>query len=92
MSKVDIKLPYTDEEINKFEEMQKFDFDELGDDEPIEEDEKFANFKIRLTEEQFALINSKIRDIANLEMVSEGRAMELIVADGVAGMDIEIPV
>lgn len=91
LSKVDIKLPYTDEQINKFEEMQKFDFDELGDDEPIEENEKFANFKIRLVEEQFALINSKIRNIANLEMVSEGRAMELIVADGVVGMDIEIP-
>lgn len=91
LSKIDIKLPYTDEQINKFEEMQKFDFDDLGDDEPLEEDEKFANFKIRLTEEQFALIDGKIRDIANLETVSEGRAMELIVADSVAGMDVEIP-
>ncbi len=91
LSKLDIKLPYSEEQIDKFAELQKFDFDELGDDEPVEEEEGFSNLALRLTQEQFMFIDGRIKEVMKDEGVSEGRALELIVADGVAGMDIEIP-
>lgn len=91
LSKLDIKLPYSEEQIDKFTELQKFDFDELGDDEPVEEEEGFSNLVLRLTQEQFMFIDGRIKEVMKDEGVSEGRALELIVADGVAGMDIEIP-
>ena len=91
LSKLDIKLPYSEEQIDKFAELQKFDFDELGDDEPVEEEEGFSNLVLRLTQEQFMFIDGRIKEVMKDEGVSEGRALELIVADGVAGMDIEIP-
>ena len=91
LSKLNIKLPYTEEQVEKFAELQKFDFDDLGEDEPVPEEEGFGNLTIKLTPEQFMFIDGRIKDAMRVEDVSEGRALELIVADGVAGMDIEIP-
>lgn len=90
LHKLDIKLPYSDKQIEKFTELQKFDFNDFGEDEPLEEVEKFVNLKIKLTKEQFDAINDKIKTVMDDEMVSEGRALELIVADGLSGMDIDL--
>lgn len=89
LSKLDIKLPYTDEQIEKFTELQKFDFSDLGDDEPVEEEEGFSNLVMRMKPEQFEFVSNKIKETAEFEGVSDGRALELIVADTVAGLDIE---
>ena len=87
LTKLDIKLPYTEEQIEKFSELQKFDFDDYDEDEPVKEEEGFNNFTVRVTQEQFNFIQNKIKEIMDFEGVSEGRALELIVADGFAGFE-----
>jgi len=87
LTKLDIKLPYTEEQIEKFSELQKFDFDDYDEDEPVKEEEGFNNFTVRVTQEQFNFIQNKIKEVMDFEGVSEGRALELIVADGFAGFE-----
>lgn len=90
LTKMNVELPYTEKEIDKFVNLQKFDFDDLGESDPLPEDEGFTNLIIRMSPEQMDFIKSRIKEVSELEMVSDGRALELIVADGVAGMDLEI--
>ena len=87
LTKLDIKLPYTEEQIEKFSELQKFDFEDYDEDEPVKEEEGFNNFTIRVTQEQYNFIQNKIKEVMDFEGVSEGRALELIVADGFAGFE-----
>ena len=87
LTKLDIKLPYTEEQIEKFSELQKFDFYEFDEDEPVKEEEGFNNFTVRVTQEQFNFIQNKIKEVMDFEGVSEGRALELIIADGFAGFE-----
>lgn len=69
---LDVSLPYSDQEIKKFKEL----------DEPPE----MVNFKVKLPTEQYKAIRQQIDNVMDEENVSEGRALELLVADGIAGL------
>lgn len=80
-----IDLPYTDKEIISFKKIAGFDIasGEIADT-PQPED-GFTTLKLRLTQEQFDVIHSAIEQVSKDQNVSEGRALELIVADGMSG-------
>lgn len=87
LNKLDIKLPYTEEQILDFENMAKFDFNEgYEEKEPeVEDNEGFKTLSIKMTEDQFDVVNNAINLVMNDQDVSAGRALELLVGDGLAG-------
>lgn len=82
-----IELPYTDNEIKVFAEMLDFDYNTKYDEaEPKEHgDDGLKTLKLRMTPEQYEVVNSAIKYIAKEENVSDGRALELLCANGMTG-------
>ena len=90
LHKVGIDLPFTEKEMGNFENLAKFSFDDYSDDGVLEDgDLGFKTLKIQMLKSQFDGVRAKINEIVELEGVSEGRALELLVADGLAGYEFE---
>lgn len=88
LNKLDITLPYTDEEIVTFEKMTQFDFDTAyneGGPQNDELDDEMKTLNIKMTPEQFETVDGAIKYIVEHEEVSEGRALELLCANGLTG-------
>ena len=81
LKKLDMELPFSDKEMFKFEKLTQPDFEEI----PKSDMAGFKDLKIRMTAEQFDVVMNGIRTVAESENVSDGRALELLVADGLAG-------
>ena len=92
LSKSNIELPFTSKEMNVFAELAQVDFSDFGDEEPLETPEKMVTLTVQMSKEQFDAVKNKMKEIISEQNVSEGRALELLVADGIAGyMGEEIP-
>lgn len=87
LNSLEMELPFDEEQIKDFQNMATFSFDDFGDKEPIKDDrqEGFKTLTIKMTESQFKVIRDAITMVSENENVSEGRALELLVADGLAG-------
>lgn len=88
LNKLDITLPYTDEEIVTFEKMTQFDFDTAYNEEGPQTDElddEMKTLNIKMTPEQFETVDGAIKYIMEQEDVSAGRALELLCANGLTG-------
>lgn len=88
LNKLDITLPYTDEEIVTFEKMTQFDFDTAYNEEGPQNDElddEMKTLNIKVTPEQFETVDGAIKYIMEQEDVSAGRALELLCANGLTG-------
>lgn len=81
LTKVGIELPYEDYELKKME----LQLNPQAKDDSVEE--KFKTLKIRMTREQFDFVTAEIKSLVRSENVSEGRALELLVANKLAGED-----
>lgn len=85
LNSLDMELPFTDIELQKFEGMT------LGeqniDTEKNNSGDGFKTLKIRMAGDQFDLVHRAIETVSKNENVSEGRALELLVADGLAGYE-----
>ena len=71
-----------------FKELCSFDFDNAYEDSEQKEDDdtpKMKTFNIKVTDDQLTIIKEAIKIVTENENVSEGRALELLVADGLAG-------
>lgn len=80
LKSMDIELPFTDREIQGFEKIVNFEEKETD-----HFDDELKTLKIRMTPDQFETVNGAIDYITSQENVSEGRALELLVASGLAG-------
>lgn len=81
LNSLDIELPFTDKEMFKFEKIANFEIQEPADN----LEDQFKTLKLRLTSEQFDVINNAIEKVAEDLNVSQGNALELLVASGLAG-------
>lgn len=86
LADLEMELPYTDTEIQDFREMAEFDFN-YGREEPDDDnlDDGFRTLTIKLTPDQFDIVNDAIQLVVENDNVSEGRALELIVSSGIGG-------
>lgn len=89
LSENDIELPFTEKEIADFKDINTFSFDDSNDEssDMNSPEEGFKTLKIRLTESQFEVVHNSINLVSKNENVSEGRALELLVADGLSGYE-----
>jgi len=83
----DLEVPYSEDEIEEFINMTAFDFDEYaGNEEKSDADLNYFSYKV--TKDQKELIDQAINkakeEAENLDM-SEGRSLELIAGDYLAG-------
>ena len=88
LNRLDIELPYSDEEVNKFADMLEFDFNDYSTEEPDfnqDLDDEMKTLNIRMTPEQFEIVENAIKMVKEGENVSDGRALELLVSSGLAG-------
>lgn len=84
-----MELPFDNKESEKFRQMEAFDMD-FGEEEPVDElDMKMKTLKVRLTPEQVDKIRERIGFVCEEENVSEGRSLELLVAEAMSGYPLE---
>lgn len=85
LDKLNVEMPYTDKEIAEFKQMAEFDFSDY--DTPDDESEQgFKTLSIKMTEEQYEIVRNGIDKVTREQDCSESRAIELIVADYLAGV------
>ena len=90
LNEVGIELPYSEKQMQDFKELCSFDFDNAYEDSEEKEDDdtpKMKNLNIKVTDDQLTVIKEAIKLVSENENVSEGRALELLVADGLAGYE-----
>lgn len=91
LNKLDITLPYTDEEIVTFEKMTQFDFDTAYSEEGPQTDElddEMKTLNIKMTPEQFEVVQNAIKTVMEGENVNEGESLRRIVLEGMKNYDI----
>lgn len=88
LNRLDIELPYSDEEVNKFADMLEFDFNDYSTEEPDfnqDSDDGMKTLNVKMTSEQFEIVNNAINTVVEGENVNPGRALELLCSSGLAG-------
>lgn len=88
LNEVGIELPYSEKQMQDFSELCSFDFDNAYEDSEEKEDDdtpKMKTLNIKVTDDQLTIIKEAIKIVTENENISEGRALELLVADGLAG-------
>ena len=88
LNEVGIELPYSEKQMQDFKELCSFDFDNAYEDSEQKEDDdtpKMKTLNVKVTEDQLTIIKEAIKLVSENENISEGRALELLVADGLAG-------
>jgi len=89
LKKIGEGLPYSMEEIQNKISLLEFDFDKFKEEAIIPEDIDMVTLTLKVTPEQKEIILRGIEYLKEKEGVSEGRALELIVADFLAGIKPE---
>lgn len=84
LNSLDIELPFTDIELKKFENITLGDTGTEPEDNS-EDNRGFKTLKVMMTAEQIKVVCDAIDVVSKNENVSEGRALELLVADGLSG-------
>lgn len=87
IEKVGLELPYSDKEVAKFQELESFDMD-FGEEDPVAEVPKMKTLKIRMEKERLDRIQKRIALVCEEENVSDGRAVELLVAEYLSGINL----
>lgn len=88
LNEVGIELPYSEKQMQDFKELCSFDFDNAYEDSEQKEDDdtpKMKTLNVKVTDDQLTIIKEAIKLVSENENVSEGRALELLIADGLAG-------
>ena len=88
MNEIGIELPYSEKQMEDFKELCAFDFDNAYEDFDQKEDDdapKMKTLNVKVTDDQLTIIKEAMKIVTENENVSEGRALELLVADGLAG-------
>ena len=88
LNEAGIELPYSEKQMQDFSELCSFDFDNAYEDSEEKEDDdtpKMKTLNVKVTDDQLTIIKEAIKLVSENENVSEGRALELLVADGLAG-------
>lgn len=89
LSKIGVELPFTEKQIHDFGELCSFDFDTAYDnaheDTQEEPGDRLKTLNVKMTADQLMVVKDAIKLVSENENVSEGRALELLVADGLAG-------
>lgn len=86
-----MELPYTEAEIVNFRNMAEFNFNYNQDTPDASEetdDDGFVTFNVRMTEDQRSVIQRAIERVQGEDDCSEGRALELIAADFLGGVEL----
>ena len=80
LSDLKIELPYSELEIEGFKNLATFNFDEVYKEQsPIKtESDDLEQLTIKLTSEQFEIVNSSIEKVKTKYGVSEGEALKMI--------------
>jgi len=82
-----VELPYSDKEIAEFESLAKFDFDQYKNEEPQDKlDGDIKTFKVVVGNDAYEIIMKAINKIKVDNDCGEGRALELMSADYLAGV------
>jgi hypothetical protein len=82
----DFNLPFSDEQIQAYKDMASFDWDQYNQDNNTDEMEEIRTINIKCTMSQYKLIMDTINKVKDeTDSSSEGRALELIIADYLAG-------
>lgn len=88
LNEIGIELPYSENQMKDFKELCAFDFDNAYEDFDQKEDDdapKMKTLNVKVTDDQLTIIKEAMKIVTENENVSEGRALELLVADGLAG-------
>lgn len=85
LNSLNMELPFSEKEMFKFEKICSEDFDET----PKTDMDGFKDLKIRMTKDQFDFVTNAIKTVAQSENVSDGRSLELLVADGFQSYNTE---
>lgn len=88
LNELGIELPYSEKQMEDFKELCAFDFDNAYEDFDQKEDDdapKMKTLNVKVTDDQLTIIKEAMKIVTENENVSEGRALELLVADGLAG-------
>lgn len=80
------EMPYSEAEILEFKQMAEFNFDQYNQEKPKDEEQGFKTLLIKMTEEQYEVIQNGLKKVIEENECSEARALELIVADYLAGV------
>lgn len=83
LSDLNIELPYTEAQVEDFRNLAVFDFEDAYKDDTPVDDDGFKTLAIKMTAEQFDVVNDAIKTLSASENISEGRALELLCADGI---------
>lgn len=79
------EMPYSKAEIAEFKQMAEFDFSQYNQERPEDEEQGFKTLMIKMTEEQYEVIQNGIQKVKQDNECSDARALELIIADYLAG-------
>lgn len=87
LNSLNIELPYSEKQLEEFTNLAQFDFNEAyKETDPTEPlDEKMKTLNIKMTPDQFDVVDNAIKTVTEGDNVSEGRALELLCASGLAG-------
>lgn len=82
LNQISIETPFTDKEMMQFKKVMGL---EPAEPKPEQNEGDFKTLKIRMASDQFDTVKQAIDIVSKNENVSEGRALELLVADGMSG-------
>ena len=86
LKKLNFDLPFSDKEIKGFEKLASFEFTDFSEnDKTTDDDFKMETLTVKMTPEQYEIVQSAIDTIMNGENVSAGRALELLCSSGLSG-------
>lgn len=83
-----VNLPYSPEELENYKNMTEFDWDKYNEDSEL--DSEIRTINVRVTLEQYEIIMKALDTCQKETNSNEGRALELICADYLAGVKNEV--
>lgn len=86
LNKLDIEIPYSDEEVDDYANMLEFDFTPRDKEVNESEDDGFETLIIRMTEEQYNIVREEIDRLVEEEDMSEGEALAEICSAPLDGV------
>lgn len=87
LADLNLELPYSADEIANFKELAGFSFEDYNEDRPNEDNEDPHTLKIKLSAEQFKIVNEALDRIKKEADCEDARALELLAADYIAGSE-----
>lgn len=83
---LEMQLPYTEKEVAEFKGMAEFDFEYDGERPDDGNQDDVKTLTIKMNSEQFEVANRALEHIKEENDCGDGRAMELLAADYLAGV------